>query len=134
MRLITSAPFVISATVLVNEPCTVVNLETVREARRMATYRVHAERILEANRLEFSRLHDSGALFSTRGAKVGRQLLLARQNVLKIIALLEELSGEGALPAPRSEERIEAVYSELDALLDRTAALTQKTQPLLERL
>lgn len=116
------------------ERCTVVDLETVREARKAHVYRQQACRVLEVNRREFARLYESGALFSKKGARVGRQLLLARQHLLRIVALLDELSGEGPLPPPRTPEKIDSLYAELDALLDRTTTLTQKTQGFMQQL
>lgn len=111
-----------------------VDLELVREARKADVYRHQASRVLELNRREFARLYESGALFTKKGARVGRQLLLARQHLLRIVALLDELSGEGKLPPPRSADRIDAMYAELDALLDRTTNLTQKTQGFMKQL
>lgn len=116
------------------KPCTVVSLEAVREARKAHVYRHQASRVLELNRREFARLYESGALFSKKGARVGRQLLLARQHLLRIVALLDELSGDGLLPPPRAPQTVDALYEELDGLLDRTTTLTQKTQGFMQQL
>ena len=44
------------------------------------------------------------------------------------------LGNEGDVPAPRRAEEVDAIFFELDALLDRTGELTEHTAKLLEEL
>jgi hypothetical protein len=112
----------------------VVNLALAREERRRQGYQGTLSRILASNRCALERLFASGALFSTEGARVGRDLLRAHEHLLEVAALLEHLADEGVLPAPRGAERTEAVYARLDTLLVRTSTLTRRTSNYLAHL
>lgn len=115
-------------------PSNVVNLCQAREERRVLSYREKMNRVLESNRGALERLYATGALFSKDGARAGRDLLLAHQHLLKVVSLLEHLADEGAVPPPRRLDAVEAIYTELDALLARTSTLTQRTGHFLARL
>lgn len=115
-------------------PVNVIDLEQERSRRRLHDYGAKVGRVLDANRRAIGRLYASGALFSRPGAKAGRDLLLAHQNLLKVVQLLHRLRDEGDVPAPRRPTEIAAVYEELDTLLDRTSALTSRTGNYLEAL
>ena len=52
----------------------------------------------------------------------------------EVVTLLGRLSERGDVPAPRSAGSVEAAYKELDALLDRTETLTERTGKTLARL
>jgi hypothetical protein len=112
----------------------VVDLSVVRERMRLVTYQERVSREVDANRQAFSRLYHSGALFSSEGTRIGRDLLRVHQILMRLVSLVNQLSDTGDLPAPRTRAGAEAVYLELDGLLERTAALTQKTGHLLARL
>ncbi len=89
---------------------------------------------MESNQRTVGRLCATGALFSRQGTKVGRDLLLAQQHLLKISALLDRLANDGDVPAPRSPAELEKLYLDLEALLDRTQALTHRSSDFLSRL
>ena len=42
--------------------------------------------------------------------------------------MLDELADDGPVPPPRSAKGIEALYRELDLLLERSVALTKRGQ------
>lgn len=112
----------------------VLSLAEAREGRRLLRYRAQMDNVLNSNRTALDRLYATGALFSKEGARAGRDLLLAHQHLLKVVSLLEHLADEGVLPAPRKVMEVEAVYRELDSLLERTSALTHRTGHYLARL
>ncbi len=114
-------------------PASVVDLEQVRGRLRLAGYQSQIGQVLEANRRALTRLFHTGTIFSKEGAKAGRDLLLVQQHLLRVVALLEQLSDQGPLPAPRRREHVEAVYAELDGLLERTSELTDRTGQYLAR-
>jgi hypothetical protein len=112
----------------------VISLAEVRAQRRFSTYQAKIASVLDSNRRAISGLYTTGALFSRQGARAGRDLLLAHQHLLKVLSLLDRLADTGDLPAPRKPREIIALYRELDALLDRTSELTQRTGTYLARL
>jgi hypothetical protein len=107
----------------------VVMLDDIRALRRIALYQEKIGRVADANRRAIGRLHSTGALFTAEGTRAGRDLLLAHQHLLKVMALLSELAAR--VGAPR---RGGAVYRELDHLLVRTSKLTRRTGSYLARL
>jgi len=112
----------------------VVDLRTVRARVRVEAWRQKVERVMESNRRTIGKLYATGALFSRQGSRVGRDLLLAHQHLLKVNVLLDRLSDDGDVPAPRKPAEREALYRELDALLDKTQAITHRSGDFLARL
>ncbi len=112
----------------------VIQLSDVRARRRLSIYQEKIHAVLASNRQAIGRLYTSGALFTRRGAKAGRDLLLAHQHLLRVVALINQLGDRGDVPAPKTPVKIDAVYRELDALLDRTNELTHRTGHYLARL
>ncbi len=119
----------------------VVDLSEVRSRLCLASYQDKVSRVLESNRETISTLCDSGALFSRPGTKAGRDLLLAHLNLLKMVSLVNQLTDIDDVPAPRGERAWageaplhDAIYTELDSLLNRTAELTTRTGSYLARL
>ena len=112
----------------------VVSLADARAERRLLVYRRKIDGVLDSNRKAIGRLYTSGALFSRQGSRAGRDLLLAHQHLLKVVSLLNRLTDTGEVPAPRKPEEIEAIYRELDGLLERTGELTNRTGNFLTRL
>jgi hypothetical protein len=112
----------------------VINLAEVRAKRRVSAYQRKIAHVVESNRRAIGRLFASGALFSHQGARVGRDLLLAHQHLLKVVSLMNRLSDAGEVPAPRRPAEVNALFKELDTLLDRTSALTSRTGHYLARL
>jgi hypothetical protein len=112
----------------------VVDLSEIRAQLRLVAYQEKIARVLESNRRAIGRLYATDALFTHQGARAGRDLLLAHQHLLKVVGLLNRLSNAGDVPAPRQTKEVDEVYKELDALLDRTNELTNKTGHFLARL
>ncbi len=112
----------------------VVDLAEARAVRKLAAYRRRIAQVVEANRRAIGRLYTTGALFSHEGANAGRDLLLAHQHLLRVLKLLHRLGRDGDVPAPRKPAQVDAVFRELDELLDRTNELTSRTGQYLARL
>jgi hypothetical protein len=87
-------------------------------------YRARVTERLRTNRAAVEALYQGGTLFSPQGTRAGRALLRAHQVLQRASSLLEQLSGDGAVPAPRLPERIDEVYRELDTLLSRSDTLS----------
>ncbi len=112
----------------------VVNLHDARLSRRVEAYRARLDRVLKANKRAVTRLFSTGLLFTKHGTRAGRDLLLAHEHLLRVVALVDRLGNEGDVPAPRKPEELDAIFLELDTLLDRTSELTEHTAQLLEEL
>ncbi len=112
----------------------VVNLHDARLTRRVEEYRARLDRVLKANKRAVTRLFSTGMLFTRHGTRAGRDLLLAHEHLLRVMTLLDRLANEGDVPPPRREEEVDAIFIELDTLLDRTGELTEQTAQLLEEL
>jgi hypothetical protein len=112
----------------------VVNLHDARLSRRVDAYRLRLDRVLKANKRAVMRLFSTGLMFTKHGTRAGRDLLLAHEHLLRVVALVDRLGNEGDVPAPRKPEEVDAIFFELDALLDRTGELTEHTAKLLEEL
>lgn len=103
---------------------TIVDLQVERDRRRLHDYEARIRAVLERNRGELSRLFASGSIFTRRGTRTGRDLLLAHQHLLRVEALLGKLEDLGAAA---SGDEVEVIYRELDELLEKTSQLTDKT-------
>jgi hypothetical protein len=108
-----------------------VSLSDLRLSRRLSNYRTRLDRVLGTNKRAVGKLYVTGALFTKLGARAGRDLLLAHEHLLRVVALLDRLANEGDVPAPRKSDEVDAIFNELDTLLDRTGELTQHTSELL---
>lgn len=115
-------------------PPAIVNLTEARLARRLKTYRDRLGKVLAANKRVVGRLYVSGLLFTRQGTRAGRDLLLAHQHLLRVVTLLDRLSHEGDIPAPRKQSEVDAIFVELDLLLQRTGELTERTGQIFEQL
>jgi hypothetical protein len=112
----------------------VVNLHDARLSRRVDAYRLRLDRVLKANKRAVTKLFTTGLIFTKHGSRAGRDLLLAHEHLLRVVALVDRLGNEGDVPAPRKPEEVDAIFLELDTLLDRTSELTEHTAQLLEEL
>lgn len=112
----------------------VVYLHDARLFRRVQGYSVRLERVLKANKRAVTRLFSTGLMFTKHGTRAGRDLLLAHEHLLRVVGLIDRLGNEGDVPAPRRAQEIDAIFFELDELLDRTSELTEQTAKLLEEL
>jgi hypothetical protein len=106
---------------------TVHSLEEARLQRRLKTYRERLDRVLGANQQAITRLFQTGSLFTKEGTRAGRDLLLAHQHLLRVVTLLDRLSQSGDVPAPKQAVEVDAIFGELDDLLEKTGQLTEKT-------
>jgi hypothetical protein len=106
---------------------TVVSLNEARLNRRLGGYRDRLNHVMGANRDAFARLYHSGSFFSQNGLSVARDLLLAHQNLLRVQRLIDRLGQTGDVPAPRQQEEVDAIFKELDRLLDKTGELAERT-------
>lgn len=112
----------------------VVNLHDARLSRRVESYRGRLDRVLKGNKKAITRLFATGLLFTRHGTRAGRDLLLAHEHLLRVVGLIDRLQNEGDVPAPRKPEEVDAIFAELEQLLDRTSELTAHTAELLEEL
>ncbi len=112
----------------------VVSLSDARLGRRLAAYEARLDRVLKANKRAITRLFATGLLFTKHGTRAGRDLLLAHEHLLRVVGLLGRLANEGDVPPPRKPSEIDAIFVELEALLDRTSELTEHTGHLLDEL
>ena len=100
------------------------DLQGARRERRLELYRSRLTERLRTNRAAIEDLYQGGSLFSPQGTRTGRALLRAHQLLQRADSLLEQLSGDGVVPAPRLPENIDALYREVDTLLARSDTLS----------
>jgi hypothetical protein len=110
----------------------VVDLADARDDRRLREYQGRLRAVLETNRKALSRLFQSGLIFTRAGARLGRDLLLAHQHLLKARDLLARLGELGAGRGGR-DRGAEALYGEVQALLARTSELSARSDGLIAR-
>ncbi|MBX7097811.1 MAG: hypothetical protein K1X89_08870 [Myxococcaceae bacterium] len=113
---------------------TVVSLNEARLERRLKHYRERLQRVMTTNRRAVGRLYTTGLLFSKEGTRAGRDLLLAHQHLLRVVTLLDRLSDQGDVPSPQKTDAVDAIFQELDQLLERTGELTHRTSAVLDSL
>ena len=112
-------------------PAPVVDLSSVRAQRRreLAERRVRAS--MDENRAALSRLFSTGLIFTQKGARAGRDLLLAHQALLKVVDLFARLVDPSARDDAALKVRAEEAFQHLDAQLARAAQLTARTGEFL---
>lgn len=114
-----------------SKPAQVYSLAEARLAKRLTSYRERLDRVIRSNKRAIGKLYTTGSLFTKAGARAGRDLLTAHEHLLRVVTLLERFGNVGDVPAPKSSREIEAVFTELDTLLDRTGELTAQTSQLM---
>jgi hypothetical protein len=102
----------------------VVDLSAARDARRLVEFQARCRAVDELNRKALSRLFQSGLLYTRQGARLGRDLLLAHQHLLRVSDLLLRI---GELSGPSSARDAEPHYDEARELLARITKLTSRT-------
>ena len=110
---------------------TVVDLSSVRAQKRreLAERRVRAA--VDDNRAALARLFSSGLIFTQKGARAGRDLLLAHQALLRSADLFARLDEPSARDDAALKHRAEEMFAHLDAQLARTLQLTARTGEFL---
>ena len=106
----------------------VVDLSEARELRRLREFQARCRGVDEVNRKALARLFQSGLIYTRQGARLGRDLLLAHQHLLRVgdlLARIGELPGADADAAP--------LYDEAQSLLARTTELTARSGLVLAR-
>jgi hypothetical protein len=108
----------------------VVDLSLARDARRLREFQARCRGVDEVNRKSLSRLFQTGLIFTRHGARLGRELLLAHQHLLRVTDLLARV---GELPAAAPAGESAALYDEAQGLLVRTTELTARCNGVLAR-
>ncbi len=107
-----------------------VDLAEARDARRLRDLAARCRGVDEVNRKSIARLFQSGLVFTRQGARLGRDLLLAHQHLLRVSDLLARIAD---LPDASLDGEAASLYDEAQALLARTAELTARTGVVLAR-
>lgn len=108
----------------------VVDLALARDARRLREFQARCQGVDEVNRKSLSRLFQTGLIFTRHGARLGRELLLAHQHLLRVTDLLARV---GELPSAAPASEAAALYDEAQLLLARTTELTARCNGVLAR-
>jgi hypothetical protein len=108
-----------------------VDLAAVRESRRLLDFQARCRGVDEVNRKALARLFQSGLLYTRAGARLGRDLLLAHQHLLRVGDLLARIGDLDGAPGAQAEA--EPLYAEAQSLLARTAELTARSGLVLAR-
>jgi hypothetical protein len=108
----------------------VVDLARARDARKVRELVARCRAVDEVNRKSIARLFQTGLVFTRAGARLGRDLLLAHQHLLRASDLLARIA---ELPASAASGEAGALYDEAQALLARTAELTSRSGGVLAR-
>jgi len=111
----------------------VVDLSRARDARRLRELIARCRAVDDVNRKSLARLFQTGLVYTRQGARLGRDLLLAHQHLLRASDLLARIAD---LPAQQPGEDggdSSALYEEAQALLARTAELTARSGLVLAR-
>jgi len=109
----------------------VVDLAQARDARRLREIQARCRAVDEVNRKSLGRLFQSGLVFTRQGARLGRDLLLAHQHLLRVSDLLVRIA---ELPEDAADGEGSALYDEAQALLARTTELTARSGLVLARV
>ncbi len=109
----------------------VVDLAQARDARRLREIQARCRAIDEMNRKSIGRLFQTGLVFTRQGARLGRDLLLAHQHLLRVSDLLARIA---ELPDDAAAGDAAALYDEAQALLARTTELTARSGLVLARV
>jgi len=109
----------------------VVDLSSIRAERRREQAEERVRGAMEDNRAALSRLFSTGLIFTQKGSRAGRDLLLAHQALLRTADLFARLEEPRARDDAALKHRAEEVFAHLDAQLARTSQLTARTGEFL---
>ena len=107
-----------------------VDLSLARDARRLRDFQTRCRTVDEVNRKALARLFQTGLIYTRHGARLGRELLLAHQHLLRVSDLLARIA---ELPESAPAADGAALYGEAQTLLTRTAELTARCGEALSR-
>ena len=108
----------------------VVDLSLARDARRLRDFQARCRAVDGVNRKALTRLFHTGLIYTRHGSRLGRELLLAHQHLLRVSDLLARI---GELPESAPAADAATLYAEAQALLARTAELTARCGEALSR-
>ena len=109
----------------------VVDLSSIRAQRRREQAEDRVRGAMEDNRAALSRLFSTGLIFTQKGSRAGRDLLLAHQALLRTADLFARLDEPRSRDDAALKHRAEEVFAHLDAQLARTTQLTARTGEFL---
>jgi hypothetical protein len=112
-------------------PAAVIDLASVRALRRRELAERRVRDAMDENRGALSRLFSTGLIFTQKGARAGRDLLLAHQALLRSADLFARLLDPSSRHDAALKQRAEELLAHLDAQLARTAQLTARTGEFL---
>ncbi|HEY6098971.1 MAG TPA: hypothetical protein VIW03_06055 [Anaeromyxobacter sp.] len=97
----------------------VVDLAQARDARRLRDLADRCRAIDEGARRSLSRLFQCGAIFSRHGARLGRELLLSHQHLLRAAVLV----GQASECDETDPQASDALFREATALVERSTQI-----------
>jgi hypothetical protein len=109
----------------------VIDLSSVRAQRRRQLAERRVRDAMDENRGALSRLFSTGLIFTQKGARAGRDLLLAHQALLRSADLFARLLDPSSRHDVALKHRAEELLAHLDSQLARTAQLTARTGEFL---
>src|ERR1700682_1817910 len=109
----------------------VVDLSSVRDSRRRGLADKRVREAMAETRAALTRLFSTGLISTQKGARAGRDLLLAHQALLKVVDVFARLVEPSGRDDTALKHRAEEVFTHLDAQLNRTAQLTARTGEFL---
>ena len=105
---------------------TIVDLSSVRAQRRRELAEKRVRAAMDENRAALRRLFATGLIFTQKGARAGRDLLLSHQALLRIVDLFARLIDPSARGDAALQHRADEAFLQLDAQLARAAQLTAR--------
>jgi hypothetical protein len=108
----------------------IVDLGHARDARRLREFQARCRAVDEVNRRALARLFQTGVIYTRSGARLGRDLLLAHQHLLRVSDLLARIE---ELPDPVAGGDSADLYVEAQGLLARTSELAARCGLVLAR-
>ena len=106
----------------------VVDLATAREHRRLSRYREKAQVVLEKNRAALRQLFESGVVFTRHGSRVGRDLLQAHQNLMKVVDIASRPQKAGAAALARGDN----LFRVIEELLEKTSVIEERNKAMFQ--
>jgi hypothetical protein len=109
----------------------VVDLSSVRAQRKRELAERRVRGAMNENRAAVARLFSSGLIFTQKGSRAARDLLLAYQSLLRVVDVFARMIEPGSRDDYGFKLRADQVFASLEAQLARTAQLTQRTGEFL---